>query len=127
MQSSDQIDLDHWRSVLEQARKDSEWVAFHHARDERRLVARTQMLDLLQRFLSGKCGLEEFRATFDLRTRSDWDLFGLKGMSGAMFLNMLVKHLPDQNVLVQRLRTALAVPLTPEQGRQEMELFLAYL
>ena len=127
MQSSDHLDLDHWRSVLEQSQKDGEWVAFHHTRDQRRLVARTQMLELLKQFLSGKCSLEEFRATFDLKTRGEWDVFGLKGMSGAMFLNMLVKHVPDQDVLAQRLRTALALPDTPEQGRQEMEAFLAYL
>ena len=54
-------------------------------------------------------------------------MFGLKGMSGAMFLNMLMKHLPDQDVLVQRLCTALVLPQTPEQGRREMEAFLAYL
>ena len=127
MQTPDHLDLDHWRSVLEQSQKDGEWVAFHHTRDQRRLVARAQMLELLQQFLSGKCSLEEFRATFDLKTRGEWDVFGLKGMSGAMFLNMLVKHLPDQDVLAQRLRTALALPKTPEQGRQEMEAFLAYL
>jgi len=127
METPKPLDLDHWRSVLEQAQKDSESVAYHRDRDQRRLVGRTQMLELLQQFLSGKCGLEEFRSTFDLKTRGDWDLFGLKGMSGAMFLNMLVKHLPDRDALAQRLRLALALPQTPEQGRQEMEAFLAYL
>lgn len=127
MPSPDHLDLDHWRAILEQAQKDSEWVAYHRERDQRRLVARTQMLELLQQFLSGKCSLEEFRATFDLKTRGEWDVFGLKGMSGAMFLNMLVKHLPDQDGLAQRLRTALALPQAPELGRQEMEAFLAYL
>ena len=127
MQSPDHLNLDHWRSILEQSQKDGKWVAFHRERDQRRLVVRTQMLELLQQFLSGRCGLEEFRATFDLRTRGDWDVFGLKGMSGAMFLNMLVKHLPDQEMLAQRLRTALALPKTPEQGRQEMEAFQSYL
>jgi hypothetical protein len=127
MQTSDNLNLDHWRSVMEHAQKDSEWVAFHRDRDQRRLVVRTQMLELLQRFLSAKCSLEEFRATFDLKTRKEWDGFGLKGMSGAMFLNTLVKHLPDQDVLAQRLRSAVALPATPEQGRQSMEAFLAYL
>ena len=127
MQTHDHLDLDHWRSILAQAQNDSEWAAFHRERDQRRLTVRTQLLELLQQFLSGKCSLEEFRATFDVKTRGNWGVFGLKGASGAMFLNMLVKHLPDQEGLAQRLRDVLTVPKTPEQGRQIMEGFQAYL
>jgi hypothetical protein len=68
------------------------------------------MVALVQRFLSGGIGLEQFRSTFDRRTRTDWDAFALKGASGAMFLNALVKHSEHRVVLARQLRSAFRAP-----------------
>lgn len=78
------------------------------ARDRARV--RPQMTALLQRFFRGGVGLEQFRSTFDRRTRTDWDAFALKGAAGAMFLNALVKHTEHRVVLARQLRAAFRVP-----------------
>jgi len=64
------------------------------------------MLAWLRRFLAGDVGLEQFRSTFDRRTRTDWDAFALKGASGAMFLNVLAKHAGHRVKLARHLRAA---------------------
>ena len=45
--------------------------------------------------MSGATSLEEFRSTFDQKTRREWASFGAKGLSGVMVLNQLAKHAPD--------------------------------
>ena len=54
-------------------------------------------------------------------------VFGLKGMSGAMFLNKLAKHLPDQEKLSSRLQQTLSVPETVEEARRKIDDFLEFL
>jgi len=78
--------------------------------ERERARVRPQMVALLQRFLGGAIGLEQFRSTFDRRTRTDWDAFALKGASGAMFLNALVKHTEHRVVLARQLRAAFRAP-----------------
>src|SRR5690349_16008207 len=75
-----------------------------------RARVRPQMVNLLERFLRGAIGLEQFRSTFDRRTRTDWDAFALKGAAGAMFLNALVKHTEHRVVLARQLRVAFRGP-----------------
>jgi hypothetical protein len=88
---------------------DSAAVAEWQEWERNRTRVRPQLLALLQRFLSA-IGLEQFRATFDRRTRTDWDAFALKGASGAGFLNALVTHAEHPVVLARQLRAALRVP-----------------
>jgi hypothetical protein len=119
--------LDRWRVFLEDARADSAWVEHHKRRDERRELVRKDILALLGQFLAGNLSNEDFRATFDKKTRAEWDVFGLKGMSGAMFLNKLVKHVPDQDALTGQLRSALRVPPDQDAARHAMRAFLEFL
>jgi hypothetical protein len=79
----------------------------------------------LERFLTGAVGLEQFRATFDRRTRTDWDAFALKGASGAMFLNALVKRAEHPVTLARRLRVALRVPDTVDAATERLAEFVA--
>lgn len=83
-----------WGGYWAEARKDGAWVERHRLRDEKRRAVLPEMRDLVARFLEAEISLGEFRDTFDRKTRNEWDLFGLKGPSSAMFLNALVKHLP---------------------------------
>jgi hypothetical protein len=82
------------------------------------------MVRLLDRFRAGSVGLEQFRATFDRRTRTDWDAFALKGASGAMFLNGLVKHTKHPVTLARRLRAGLALPETVEFAESVLAEFV---
>jgi hypothetical protein len=93
--------------------------------ERNRARARPQLLALLQRFLSGAIGLEQFRATFDRRTRTDWDAFALKGASGAMFLNALVKHAEHPVVLARQLRAALREPKRPDLAAAQLAELIA--
>ena len=112
--------IERWRLLCEEANSDAEWLEYHRQRDARRVVAQQGLLELLDGYLEGRIDTERFRSTFDRRTRGDWDLFGLKGFSGAMFLNMLVKYIPNQEVLTDHLRTVLPAPETAHSGREKM-------
>jgi len=99
-----------WRMLREEWAADLAAVAECETWVRDRARVRPQMVALLQRFLRGAIGLEQFRSTFDRRTRTDWDAFALKGAAGAMFLNALVKHTEHRVVLARQLRAALRGP-----------------
>ena len=99
-----------WRMLREEWAADSAAVAECETWVRDRARVRPQMIALLQRFLRGAIGLEQFRSTFDHRTRTDWDVFALKGPSGAMFVNALVKHTEHRVVLARQLRAAFRRP-----------------
>lgn len=116
-----------WKALWEDASTDQKWVQWEKERDDRRAVIRREIADLLSRFLGGSVSTEELRATLDQKTRREWDLFGLKGMSGAMFLNMLVKHIPDQDALAGKLREVIQAPPDAGAGRKALREFVDYL
>ena len=99
-----------WRMLREEWAADSAAIAECEEWERERTRVRPQMVALLRRFLTGGVGLEQFRSTFDRRTRTDWDVFALKGASGAMFLNVLVKHTKHRVVLARQLRAAFRTP-----------------
>lgn len=116
-----------WRERLEKARADPAWVKRHAERDAVRERVLGEMQALLRSFLSRAIDVEQFRETFDLNTRSEWDVFGLKGPSGAMFLNKLVKHVPDRTAVTEELTKVLPVPIDEASARNSMEHFVSYL
>jgi len=99
-----------WRMLREEWAADSTAVAECEEWERERARVRPRIVALLHRFLTGAIGLEQFRSTFDLRTRTDWDVFALKGAAGAMLLNVLVKHTKHRVVLARQLRAALRTP-----------------
>ena len=119
--------IEEMRLHLEKWRADEQEQAHDQGLDARRLEVRQEMLVFLDKFISGQIDLNEFRTTFDRHTRKKWDVFGLKAMSGAMFLNTLVKHINDQEDLVWRLRQLLPVPANEEIARRNMADFYNYL
>lgn len=94
---------------------------------ERRESVRVQILELLVRFQQGGITTEQMRATFDKKTRTEWNNFGLKGLSGAMFLNMLVKHLSGEPDLPAQLRQVLAAPPNEAAAKAQMKSFHDFL
>lgn len=116
-----------WRERETERKKDVTDIAFNYERDERRREVRQEMSAFLADFLSGDLSLKQFKDTFDRKTRKDWDVFGLKGMSGAMFLNTLVIHLPDQDAITEQLRQVLPVPSSAQEGRSRLQVFYQYL
>jgi hypothetical protein len=104
------LETESWRLLREEWAADGAARAEYDEWERRRARVRPQMVAWLRRFLSGDIGLEQFRATFDRRTRTDWDAFALKGASGAMFLNALAKHTEHPVKLARRLRAGLRAP-----------------
>src|SRR5215207_1105307 len=121
------LQAESWRLLWEELLGDAEALAECRTWEARRGRVRPQALELLGRFLGGAVDVEELRETFDHRTKTDWDAFGLKGSSGAMFLNALAKHAPDAGVLAARLRDALPAPSEPDVAAQRLREFVDFL
>ena len=119
--------VERWRERWQEAQRDTIWLEGNRLRDQQRKQALPEIGDLVKRFLDRDLGILEFRETFDRKTRNEWDLFGLKGLSGAMFLNKLVKHLADQDELTRELRTALTVPVDEDAARLQIDGITGYL
>jgi hypothetical protein len=115
--------IERWQGFLEHSRADADWQA--ESQRERRLRATVfpQILELLRGYLSGAVSLAEFQSTIDRRSRREWDVLGIKGASGAMFLNKLVKHVPDQPTLDAWLHAALPAPEDRQSGEARMQRF----
>lgn len=111
-----------WPERLAAMRADTAFVAHHQQRDQRREEVRSEIRALLTDYREGRITTRELRDTYDRRTRKDWDVFGLKGMSGAMFLNTLVKHLPAQQIdeTTQLLKAAMTLPSSEADARVRM-------
>jgi hypothetical protein len=112
--------IERWRLLHEEASADAQWVSQHQERDARRRQVQQEIRDLLTRYLDGQVDTEQLRATFDRKTRKEWDVFGFKGMSGAMLLNQLVKHIPDKLTLAKHLRAVLRVPRDEAEARERI-------
>src|SRR5579871_5723479 len=122
-----EIQINRWRQLWQEANANAAWVAHNQEVDAKRTKIRSEVDELLDRYLGAKIGIEELRATFDRRTRTDWEGFGFKGMSGAMFLNKLVKYLGDGPSLADALRSVLRLPKDEQEGRKQMQSFLNFL
>ena len=127
MQEIDEAVIDWWRILLEDQSADTEWMERHDVRDRHRVQVRREILELLDRFLSGSIVSKELRATFDKKARNEWNVFGFRGLSGAMFLSKLVKHIPDEQALAANLRRVLPAPTDEREGRERMTSFMQYL
>ena len=119
--------VDKLRLQHEEAWRDAAWAsATRQCIEHRELVSR-EMVAFLDGFVKARVPLAEFKTTFDKNTRRGWDGFGLKGMSGAMFLNRMTLHVPDGADLTSRLRQTLRAPKSETEGRERMAGFFAYL
>jgi len=104
------LQAESWRLLWEEHASDPDAVAARTAWMRARDVALPGLRALLDRFVGGETALEPFRAALDARTKSDWRALALRGPSGAMLLNQLVKRAPDVDALTAALRVALAAP-----------------
>jgi MoxR-like ATPase len=116
-----------WRQRLADARLDTIWVDQHKALNDKRIAVLPDIQALISQFTTGMLEFGQFRERFDRKTRNEWDLFGLKGLSGAMFLNKMAKHLPDESAASEALRRAMRVPTDEICARDAIDQFAGYL
>ena len=83
-----------WRLVQRTYLGDTNVVAHDTEVDLRRTQAQHEMLQLLQSFLDGANTLRELNAVFQQSTHTRWNDFHIRGMSGGLFFNKLVKYIP---------------------------------
>jgi len=119
--------IERWRSRNEEFMSDLQQVTYYKHLDNRRLVVQKDMIEFLESYMAGEISTVNFKEKFDRETRKKWDTFGLKGMSGGMFLNKLVNLIPNQNALADQLRSALKVPKSVEDGQICMQAFLDFI
>ena len=122
-----ELSINRWQQLWQSANDDATWKAFYDDEDTTRSKSVPELLELLGRFLSSKISLEQFRAEFDQRTRTEWKVFGLKGLSGAMFLNMLTKYVPDRDAITRQLQVVLPVPNDEQEAKRRLSEFVGYL
>lgn len=94
------------------------WVPNLLERDRQRQVALPQYLHLVEAYLAGRLGVEEFRHQIDSLSKSpEHGLWGTKGIGFQMFFNLLVRHAPPEE-LDPALKEAIRAPsLTEAQER----------
>ncbi len=114
-----------WRITQHEYLADVLTVTVHQAIDERRLHVQQEMMQLLVAFLNRTITLKEFNATFQQKTQGAWNVFGMRGSSGGMYLNKLLKYV-DDDAFASHLRAGLRLPEDTREGQQRMQELTHY-
>ncbi len=127
--------IEQWHLIQKAYLEDALSVTQNKHLDIQRVQAQQEMLQLLGSFLEGSVTLKEFNTVFQQKTHALWNAFSLRGMSGGLFLNKLVKHIPNEESLAHQLRSALRIPKIATtshsedfwDGRKRMQSFTQFL
>ena len=114
-------DVERWRPLLEAAEGDPEYVERYRLRDQRRMEVNPALKNLAESFIGGQASLVDFKERFDSKTRVEWEVLGLRGPAGAMFLNQVAKNVPDHSVAERVMRAAVEVPANAEDARAKID------
>src|SRR5579864_2741807 len=114
-----------WRVIQQAYLADTPTVIAYQALDQGRLHMQQEMTQLLDAFLKRAITLKEFNATFQQQTQGTRNVFRMRGTSGGMFLNKLVKYLDDET-FTAHLRSSLRLPEDCREGQQHMEELTHY-
>src|SRR5438874_1467840 len=112
--------IEQWRVTQQEYLADAAMVTMHQAMDERRLQVQQEMTELLGAFLNRSITLKEFNALFQQKTQGAWNVFRMRGTSGGMYLNKLVKYI-DDTTLTSHLRSCLRLPEDTREAQQQMQ------
>ena len=117
--------IEQWRITQQEYLTDELTVIAHQALDQQRLHVQHEMMQLLVAFLNRTITLKEFNATFQQKTQGAWNVFRMRGTSGGMYLNKLVKYI-DDDMLASRLRSGLRLPEDTPEGQRHMQELTHY-
>ncbi len=112
--------IEQWRINQLEYLADAAMVTMHQVIDERRLQVQQEMAALLGAFLNRSITLKEFNALFQQKTQGAWNVFRMRGTSGGMYLNKLVKYI-DDTTLTSHLRSSLRLPEDTREARRQMQ------
>jgi hypothetical protein len=119
--------MEQWHLKRKAYLEDRVSVAHDNAVDQRRRQVQGEMIQLLNSFLDGSISFKKFNAIFQQKTHGEWSVFHLRGMSGGLFLNKLVKHVPSEDTFAHLLRLMIRVPENTQSGRRQMQAFVQFL
>lgn len=112
--------IEQWRVTQQEYLADAAMVTMHQAIDEQRHQVQQELTELLGTFLSRSITLKEFNATFQQKTQGAWNVFRMRGTSGGMYLNKLVKYI-DDGTLTSHLRSGLRLPEDTREAQRQMQ------
>jgi len=95
--------------------------------DRQRSLVQQEMTQALHSFLEGTSTLKAFNTVFQQKTHEAWNVFHLRGMSGGLFLNKLVKYVPNEETFAHLLRLVLHVPEDVREGQRQMQAMMHFL
>ncbi len=116
-----------WQGIHQQYRAETSSIEHHKLVSQQKLHAQQEMLQVLNTFLDSTISLREFNTIFQHKTRKTWSVFHLKGMSGGLFLNKLVKYVPNEDTFAHLLRMLLHTPGEVLDGQRHMQAFVQCL
>jgi hypothetical protein len=119
--------LEEWKHRKQQYLADTASVKTYKDIYQQRLNVQQEMLQVLNSFLEGVITLKEFNQVFQQKTHVTWNVFHLGGMSGGLFLNKLVKYIPEEETFAHLLRMMLRVPTDQQDGQRHMQAFIRFL
>ncbi len=119
--------IEQWKLRRSVYLEDKASIAHNKDIDQRRSHAQSEMIQLLNSFLDGTITLKEFNTVFQQKTQGAWNAFHLQGMSGGLFLNKLVKHVPSEDTFGHLFRLMIRVPEETPDGRRQMQAFVRFL
>src|SRR5258708_1469346 len=117
--------IEQWRVTQQAYLADTPTVIAYQALDQRRLHIQQELRQLLDAFLKRTIKVKEFNATFQQQTQGARNVFRMRGTSGGMFLNKLVKYLDDETFTAY-LRSGLRLPEDCREGQRHMEELTRY-
>lgn len=119
--------IERWRDKRRAYLADKAAVAYDKAIDQRRHQVQGEMIQLLNSFLDRSITFKEFNTVFQHKTHGEWNAFHLRGMSGGLFLNRLVKHVPSEDTFGHLFRLLIHVSDEAHDGRRHMQAFVQFL
>jgi hypothetical protein len=119
--------LGQWHTLKQCYQACTEVATLDQKKDQQRHSVRQEMLQLLQALLNEHITLRDFNTVFQQQTHKTWDVFGMRGLSGGMFLNKLVKYIPEHELLAQQLCVSLRLPRDTSQGQRCMRICMSFL
>ncbi len=117
--------IEKWRATQQEYLADTSAVMAHQALDQLRTHVQQEMTQVLDDFLNRALTLKEFNTTFQQKTQGAWNVFRMRGTSGGMFLNKLVKYLDDEP-FTSHLRAGLRLPEDSGEGQRHMQELTQY-
>jgi hypothetical protein len=117
--------IEKWRATQQEYLADTSAVMAHQALDQLRTHVQQEMTQVLDDFLNRAITLKEFNTTFQQKTQGAWNVFRMRGTSGGMFLNKLVKYLDDEP-FTSHLRAGLRLPEDSGEGQRHMQELTQY-